>query len=58
MGDYAESFLAYADDQGQVDLDIAAQLLDEHDTNFDNIIADGYDEALTDGEALLHWIGY
>ena len=56
---YEESFLQYADDQGQVDLDIAAQFLLDHSTNFTNLFEDGFDPSLmTDAEALLEWIGY
>ena len=55
---YAESFLSYADDQGQVDLDIAAQLLEEHGTTFEELRAESYKDAPTDAEALLSWLGY
>ena len=48
---YSESFLLYADDRGLVDIDIASQLLEEHGTDFQTIIADGYKEDVTNGEA-------
>ena len=56
---YAESVLQYADDQGNLDADVVNQLLDEHDTTIENFLADGFPEAdITNGEALLHWMGY
>ena len=56
---YAESVLQYADAQGNLDADVVNQLLDEHDTTLENFLADGFPEAvITNGEALLHWMGY
>ena len=56
---YQEQFLHYSDDAGQVDVDIASQLLEEHSTNFNQILADGYPvDKITDGITLLDWLGY
>lgn len=56
---YADSVLHYADDQGNLDADIAHQLLDEHSTDFDQLLLDGFpSDRLLNAEALLDWLGY
>jgi len=56
---YAESVLHYADDRGNLDADIAQQLLDEHSTSFSDILQDGFPSAhILNAAALLDWLGY
>lgn len=52
---YRESVEAYADDRGMLDLDIAAQVLEEHGRNpNDSDLPERWDHA----ETLFEFLGY
>ena len=56
---YSESVLQHADDMGVLDGDVVHQLLEEHGTSTDVLLADGFNPELIDNaEELLHWLGY